>query len=76
MEALYKYCSTEHLCYPCFKEDQQDPVKLYLGLCYLCDRERWNSMKSSISIEDLITHMNKAPKEWVSLYQDELKRRS
>ena len=33
-------------------------------------------MKSSISIEDLITHMNKAPKEWVSLYQDELKRRS
>ena len=76
MAAIYKYCITEQVCYPCFKDDQQDPVKLYFGLCHLCDRERWNSIKSYISIDYLITHMNKAPKEWVLLYQDELKRRS
>ena len=76
MAALYKYCSIEQICYPCFKEDQQDPVKLYLGLCHFCDRERWNSMKSSISIDDLITYMNNAPKEWIALYKEELKARS
>ena len=76
MAALYTYCITEQLCYPCFKDDQQDPVKLYMGLCYLCDRERWNSMKSSISIDELITHMNMAPNEWVALYAEELKARS
>ena len=76
MAAIYKYCVTEQICYPCFKEDQQDPVKLYMGLCYLCDRERWNSMKSSISIDDLITYMNNAPKEWLALYKEELKARS
>ena len=76
MAAIYKYCIQEQICYTCFKEDQQDPVKLYFGLCHICDRDRWNSMKSSISIDDLITYMNNAPNEWLALYKEELKRRS
>ena len=74
--AIYNYCILEKFCYPCFKDDKQDPLKLYMGLCHLCDKERWNSMKSSISIDDLVTHMNNAPKEWVDLFQEELKARS
>jgi len=76
MASIYKYCTLQQICYPCFKEDQQDPVKLYLGLCYICDKDRWYSIKSSISTEYLTRHINSAPKEWAVLYEEELKARS
>jgi len=76
MEGIRKYCLIEQLCFPCFQEDQQDPVKLSLGLCYICDRDKWNFIKSSISKEDLMKHIQEAPKGWLDLFKEELKRRS
>jgi hypothetical protein len=76
MLSIYEYCFLEKICYPCFKEDQQDPLKLYLGLCHLCDKELWETMKSSMPIHEIIAHMNNAPKEWIELFEEELKARS
>lgn len=75
MEAIRKYCAMEHFCFSCFQEDQQDPVKLSLGLCHICDKEKWNKIRSSISTDDLIRHSQVASKEWVFLYKEELKLR-
>jgi len=76
MEGIRKYCLMEQYCYTCFQEDPQDPVKLSLGLCYICDRDKWNFIKSSISKNDLIKHIQDASKEWKLLYKEELKLRS
>jgi hypothetical protein len=51
-------------------------VKLYLGLCHICDKERWYPIRSTISTDDLIRHMNRATMEWIVLFQEELKARS
>jgi hypothetical protein len=58
------------------QEDPQDPVKLSLGLCYICDRDKWNSIRSSISRDDLIKHIQHASSQWKTLYEEELKLRS
>jgi hypothetical protein len=76
MEGIRKYCLMEQYCYICFQEDPQDPVKLSLGLCYICDRDKWNSIRSSISRDDLIKHIQEASMHWKSLYEEELKLRS
>ncbi len=76
MEGIRKYCLMEQYCYACFQEDPQDPVKLSLGLCYICDRDKWNSIRSSISRDDLIKHIQGASRQWKTLYEEELKLRS
>jgi hypothetical protein len=76
MEGIRKYCLMEQFCFPCFQEDQQDPVKLTLGLCHVCDKDKWNLIRSYISKEDLIKQIKEAPMEWLELFKDELKRRS
>lgn len=72
---ISQYCHLEQLCYQCFKEDPQDLVKLHLGLCYICDKEKWNDMKASISKEVLLHYIETAPKDWKELYLEELKNR-
>lgn len=76
MEGIRKYCLMEQFCFPCFQEDPQDPVKLSLGLCHICDRDKWNLIRSSISTEDLMKHIQEVPDQWLELYKEELKRRS
>jgi hypothetical protein len=73
--SIRNYCTLEHYCFPCFKEDQQDPVKLYNGFCHICDKDKWNLTKASISIDDLKNHITLAPPGWVELYEEELRRR-
>jgi len=76
-KAILQYCRQEGWCYTCFKEDPQDPVKLYLSLCHLCDKEKWyDTVRLKISMEDLINCVKDAPREWLDLYNGELKRRS
>ena len=74
-ESIRQFCLLEEYCFPCFKEDQQDPVKLYNGLCHLCHKDKWNLIKASISTEDLRKHLPLAPSGWVELYKEELRRR-
>jgi len=76
MEGIRKYCQMEQFCYVCFQEDPQDPVKLSLGLCHICDRDKWNLIRSSISKEDLMKHIEEASMHWKPLYEEELKMRS
>lgn len=73
--SIRNYCVLEHYCFPCFKEDQQDPVKLYNGSCHICNKDKWNLIKASIPIEDLKHHITLAPPGWVELYNEELRRR-
>jgi hypothetical protein len=76
-DPFLQYCMDENWCYSCFKEDPQDPVKLFLNLCHICHRDRWYShVRFRISTEDLRMHIKMAPKEWLHLYQEELKLRS
>lgn len=75
-DAIRQYCTLEHYCYSCYKEDQQDLVHLYNGLCYLCDREKWNAMKVYLTIEDIKKELELAPKAWRELFLEELKLRS
>jgi hypothetical protein len=76
-DAILQYCRHEGLCYTCFKEDPQDPVKLYLNFCHLCDKDIWyDTIRLKLSMEDLINYIKEAPKEWLELYKEELKRRS
>ena len=75
--AIRHYCKHADWCYTCFKEDPQDPVKLYLSLCHICDKDHWYSVvRLRISKDDLIRQLQVAPKEWIPLYQQELKARS
>ena len=75
-DTIRQYCILEQYCYACFKVDEQDPVKLYSGLCYLCDKDRWNSMKAYLTVEDIKKDMENAPMQWRELFLEELKKRS
>lgn len=74
-ESVRQYCLLEQYCFPCFKEDQQDPVKLYNGFCHICDKDIWNLIKASISTEDIKKYISLAPPGWLDIYKDELRRR-
>lgn len=74
-KAIRQYCTLEHYCYTCYKEDQQDLVKLYNGLCYLCDREQWNIIKINMTKENITRALELAPRGWRELLLEELKLR-
>jgi hypothetical protein len=75
-DTIRQYCILEHYCFSCFKADEQDPVKLYNGLCYLCDKEKWNAMKLYLTVEDIKKDMERAPPHWRELFLEELKGRA
>ena len=72
------YCQIANYCYACFLVDQQDPVRLFGGLCYHCHSEKWDKMRHSFTTERIVYHLNNMdPKsDWYSLYKEELKQRS
>lgn len=75
-DAIRQYCTLEHYCYTCYKEDQQDLLQLYNGLCHLCDREKWNIMKVYMTKENITRDLEIAPRGWRELLLEELKLRS